>query len=274
MSALYAVMGHPIEHSRSPEIHRRFALQFDVAMEYRKIEARGGSLAEALERFAGEGGRGCNITVPIKEEAARLCDVLGAEARQAGAANTLTLREDGSARGDNTDGLGLLRHLRANLAMNLEGARVLMIGAGGAARGVAPALLSAGIAEIAIVNRTRERSAELARRFAALGRVRILDPEDEDLPEADLVINASSAGMSGQSPGLPPAAAAGSVCVDLAYGPAALPFLSWARQGKARSAHDGWGMLVEQAAESFRIWHGRRPDTEELIRGGGDALTR
>ena len=234
-------------------------------MEYRRIEVRAGELAVALRRFVENGGHGCNITVPLKEEAAGLSEELGPEAKQAGAVNTLTRQEDGRIRGDNTDGLGLLRHLRCNLGMSLEGAVVLMIGAGGAARGVVPTLLTANVDEVAIVNRTQDRALALARRFASLGGVRVVDPEWNRLPAADLVINASSAGLAGQPPALPPSSADGAVCVDLAYGPAALPFLSWARQGKARTVHDGWGMLVEQAAESFAIWHGRRPDTRELL---------
>ena len=234
-------------------------------MEYRRIEVRAGELAVALRRFVEDGGRGCNITVPLKEEAARLSEVLGPEAGQAGAVNTLTRQEDGRVRGDNTDGLGLLRHLRSNLGISLEGAVVLMIGAGGAARGVIPTLLSADIGEVAIVNRTPHRALALADRFASLGGVRVVDPERDRLPAANLVINASAAGLAGQPPALPPSSADGAVCVDLAYGPAALPFLSWARQGNARTTHDGWGMLVEQAAESFAIWHGRRPDTRELL---------
>ena len=234
-------------------------------MEYRRIEVRAGELAEALRRFAEDGGHGCNITLPLKEEAARLSEELGPEAEQAGAVNTLTRQQDGRIRGDNTDGLGLLRHLRSNLGISLEGAVVLMIGAGGAARGIIPTLLSAKTGEVAIVNRTPDRALALAGRFASLGAVRVVDPGRDRLPAADLVINASSAGLADQPPALPTSSADGAVCVDLAYGPAALPFLSWARRGNARAAHDGWGMLVEQAAESFAIWHGRRPDTRELL---------
>ena len=266
-------MGHPVGHSRSPGIHRRFATQLSVAVEYRRIEVRAGELAEALRRFGEEGGHGCNVTVPLKEEAARLSAELGPEAEQAGAVNTLTRLEDGRIWGDNTDGLGLLRHLRCNLGMSLEGAVVLMIGAGGAARGIVPTLLASGIGEVAIVNRTRDRALALARRFASLGGVRVVDPERERLPAADLVINASFAGLVGEPPALPSSGADGAVCVDLAYGPAALPFLSWARRGNARAAHDGWGMLVEQAAESFAIWHGRRPDTRDLLNRQEEAPT-
>lgn len=265
MPALYCVMGHPIGHSRSPGIHHRFASQLGIALEYRQMEVRRGSLAEAVNRFAREGGRGCNITVPLKEEAAMLSDSLSSGARRAGAANTLTFGDGDRIHGDNTDGPGLLRHLQCNLGLELEGASILMIGAGGAARGVIPALLSANVAMLTLVNRTRGRALDLARQFAPLGAIQVADPVAAAPPPADLVINASSAGLAGKAPGLNQSAAAGAHCIDLAYGPAAEAFISWARRGEARSVHDGWGMLVEQAAESFAIWHGHRPDTLKLL---------
>ena len=258
-------MGYPIGHSRSPEIHAHFASQLGLHVEYRRIEVRPGSLAAAIESFRAGGGLGCNITVPLKEEAAGLSEELGPEAEQAGAVNTLTTKAGRRIKGDNTDGLGLIRQLRNNLSVHLEDSQVLIIGAGGAVRGVLPALLDAGVGEIIIVNRTHERAQDLARRFASFGDIRVPAPGSGELPAADLVINASSAGIAGQPPALPPEAAEGALCVDLAYGRAAEPFLAWARDGAARAAHDGWGMLVEQAAESFAIWHGRRPDTRELL---------
>lgn len=268
MQATYAVMGYPIGHSRSPEIHRSFALQQALPMDYRRVAVPAGRLAEEVKRFVRNGGRGCNITVPLKEEAARLSDMLGAEAEMAGAANTLTFREDGTIRGDNTDGLGLLRHLQGNLDARLDGAGVLIIGAGGAARGVLPSLLASGVGTITIANRTRERALQLQRRFAPLGDIRVVPLSGNKHPPFDLVLNASSAGLAGEPPALPPTTAEGALCIDMAYGPPAEPFLAWARAGNAHAAHDGWGMLVEQAAESFAIWHGRRPDTGQLIEAG------
>ena len=265
MQATYAVMGSPIGHSRSPEIHHSFAAQLRLRLEYRRIEVSAGWLAEEVGRFVRNGGRGCNITVPLKEEAARLSGVLGAEAELAGAANTLTFPEEGTIRGDNTDGLGLLRHLQANLGADLEGAAILIIGAGGAARGVLPSLLAAGIGEITIANRTRQRALQLQRRFASLGDIRVVPVSANRQASFDFVINASSAGLAGEPPALAPSVANGALCIDMAYGAPAEPFLAWARAGKASDAHDGWGMLVEQAAESFAIWHGRRPDTSGLI---------
>ena len=142
---------------------------------------------------------------------------------------------------------------------------MLIIGAGGAVRGVLPALLAEGVGETIIFNRTQDRAGELARRFTSLGTIRVAASGNSRLPTVDLIINASSAGISGEPPGLDPVSAKGALCMDLAYGQAAEPFVSWAREGAARAAHDGWGMLVEQAAESFRIWHGTRPDTTELL---------
>ena len=170
--------------------------------------------------------------MPLKEEAAELSDELGPAARQAGAVNTLTAEADGRIRGDNTDGLGLTRQLRNNLSVNLEDSKILIIGAGGAVRGVLPALLTAGVGEILIANRTRKRAEDLSRRFASFGRIRVADPNGEELPAADLVINASSAGMAGQPPALPPAAAEGALCIDLAYGRAA-ELVPWPVREKA-----------------------------------------
>ena len=265
MQPIFAVLGYPIGHSRSPEIHHSFASQQKLRMEYRRIEVPAGKLPEAVRRFVRNGGCGCNVTVPLKEEAAELSDVLGAAADLAGAANTLTFAGDGTIRGDNTDGLGLLRHLQGNLGASLEGAGVLIIGAGGAARGVLPSLLAAGAGPVTIANRTRNRALLLQRRFAPLGDIRVPPLSGIQHPPFDLVLNASSAGMAGEPPALAPTVAGGALCIDMAYGPSAEPFLAWARAGKARDVHDGWGMLVEQAAESFAIWHGRRPDTASLI---------
>ena len=260
-------MGYPVSHSRSPEIHTRFASQFGLDLEYRRIEVAPGSLPAAVASFRAMGGVGCNVTVPLKEEAARLSNELGFEAAQSGAANTLTAIRGGRTRGDNTDGVGLIRQLRENLGVHLEGSKMLIIGAGGAVRGVLPALLAAGSAKIVIVNRTPERARDLARRFACLGEIRVAASDSTELKAMDIVINASSAGMAGLAPSLPSTAAKGALCVDLAYGPAAEPFMAWAQSGGARAVHDGWGMLVEQAAESFSIWHGHRPDTSALIAG-------
>lgn len=267
MPVLCAVMGYPISHSRSPEIHAHFASQFGLDLQYRRIEVAPGSLPAAVASFRAMGGVGCNVTVPLKEEAAGLSDELGFEAARSGAVNTLTTIPGGRTRGDNTDGVGLIRQLRENLGVHLEGSKMLMIGAGGAVRGVLPALLAARAAEIVIANRTVERARDLARRFARLGEIRVAASDRSGLKAVDIVINASSAGMAGLAPSLPATVAKGALCVDLAYGPAAEPFMAWARSGGARAVHDGWGMLVEQAAESFSIWHGHRPDTTALIEG-------
>lgn len=262
----YAVFGNPIAHSRSPWIHRRFAAQTGRRVDYAAILAPRDGFAAALEAFHRAGGRGANVTLPFKEEAWRLADECSTRARRARAVNTLVLRADGTRFGDNTDGAGLLRDLGVNLGLDLAGSRILLLGAGGAARGVLGPLLEAAPAQIHIANRTAERARVLAAEFGAGAAVSAggLDA----LPEGpfDLILNATSAGVGGTLPPLPPGRwAAGAFCYDLAYGPAARPFLDWAKAQGARGASDGTGMLVEQAAESFALWHGVRPQTTEII---------
>ncbi len=257
MGRRYALFGHPVAHSLSPRIHAAFAEQAGVDMDYTAIDTE--DLDAALAAFDGDGA---NITLPHKERAAALCASLSARARRCGVVNTL-VRADGGWHGDNTDGLGLVRDLTDRHRLDLRGRRTLLLGAGGGARGVAPALLDAGIAELFIVNRTAARSDALADVLGEPGRVhpRYFD----DLPalgEFDLVVNATSATRHGELPKLPISLAGRrTTAVDLSYGEAAIPFLAWARAANAREAIDGLGMLVEQAAESFALWHGIRPDT-------------
>jgi len=274
----YAVFGHPVSHSLSPRIHAAFARQAGIALDYRAIESSAGEFSQVLETFAAGGGRGANVTLPLKEVACALCSHVSDRARRAGAVNTLT-RNDGQWHGDNTDGLGLVRDLTGRLALDLRGRRALLLGAGGSARGVAPALLDAGISELIIANRTAERADALA---DALG-----DPErahtrywDDLQTQGDfaLIINATSASR-GDDDGklaLPfQLSTPRTLAVDLNYGEAAIPFLAWARAAGCRDVVDGLGMLVEQAAASFEIWHGTRPDTTPVyaeLRGHDAAL--
>lgn len=281
----FAVFGHPVAHSRSPFIHAAFAAQCGIALDYVRIDASPDGFAGAVDAFAREGGRGANVTLPHKIAAAALCTTLSARARRAGAVNTL-LRlddaDDGAPRweGDNTDGIGLLRDLRERHGLRLDGAHVWLLGAGGAAAGVAPALLDAGVARLSVVNRGQERLAAL---LAVLddARVRGLAWDaanasiDADAPPVDLVINTTAAARGGTDVDWPfPAALArGWTAVDLGYGDAARPFLDAARDHGAASTVDGLGMLVEQAAESFRLWHGVMPDTAPVyaaLRAGVD----
>ncbi|ANX04264.1 shikimate dehydrogenase [Immundisolibacter cernigliae] len=261
----YAVFGHPVGHSKSPQIHAAFAAQTGQSLSYEAIDAPPDGFAEALRDFIEQGGRGCNVTVPFKDEAYRLADRCDALAGQAQAVNTLRVEPGGRLAGFNTDGIGLLRDLTQNLGLVLAGRRVLLVGAGGAAAGIVGPLLAAGIAQLVIVNRTPQRAGDLARRFAAHGPVRAA-PLQAPGSGFDLVLNATAAGLGGRAPDLPVAVfSPETVAYDLVYGPAAGPFLALARQAGAGACHDGLGMLVEQAAEAFWLWRGVRPATAPVI---------
>lgn len=265
MTARYAVFGHPVVHSLSPRIHAAFGSQLGIPMEYAAIDATPDDFAAALSAFAAAGGRGANVTLPLKEAALALCASASGRARRAGAANTLT-RRDGAWHGENTDGIGLVHDLTERRRIDLRARRVLMLGAGGAARGTAPALLDAGIDELWIVNRTPERADALADALGEPGRVHTRYWADlRNLGAFDMVVNATSAGRGG-SMELPfTLATKRTLAVDLSYGEAAVPFLAWAEAAGCEQRIDGIGMLVEQAAESFAIWHGKRPDTDPVF---------
>ena len=261
----YALFGHPIAHSLSPAIHAAFARDRAIRMEYAAIDALPEQFPELLARFAEDGGAGANITLPLKRDAVGLCDTLGDHARRAGAVNTL-VRRDGGWHGLCTDGRGLVRDLTDRNALDLRGRRTLLIGAGGAARGIAPALLDAGIGELFVVNRTPENADALA---DALGEPDRVHPRYFDdlgkLGEFTLIIQATSAPRGSGLPPLPMSLVGNrAVAVDLNYGEVAIPCLAWARASRAQHAVDGLGMLVEQAAESFFYWHGTRPQTDAI----------
>lgn len=266
MTQRFAVFGHPVAHSLSPRIHAAFGRQVGIALDYRTIDATPEALPAALHAFAQAGGGGANITLPLKETAFALCRHVSARARRAGAVNTL-LREGEGWGGENTDGIGLVRDLSQRRALDLRERRTLLLGAGGAARGVAPALLDAGIGELTIVNRTPERADALADALGEPGRV--LTRHLHDLPalgDFDLVINATSAAHGGVLSGLHGGLAnRRTAAVDLSYGEVAVGFLAWARAAGCAVAVDGLGMLVEQAAESFHLWHGVRPETDPVF---------
>lgn len=266
----YAVFGQPIAHSLSPRIHAMFGAQLGIEVDYRAIESGRDDFARALAAFARDGGVGANVTLPLKEDAFALCVARSERAQRCGSVNTLicdgVIRDGGAWRGDSTDGVGFLRDLE-RLGFDRRGRRALLLGAGGAARAVAFALADAGPRELMIVNRTRERTTELARalRFdgvfgCELAQVGTLEGR------YDLVVNATSAGHDGAAFELPARLLErDALCYDLSYGRAAQSFLAWAREAGAKTASDGLGMLVEQAAESFSIWHGRRPDTGAVL---------
>lgn len=263
--ARYAVMGNPIAHSRSPRIHSLFAEQTRQHIEYTAIQVDAGGFRQAVGNFEVNGGKGLNVTVPFKQEAWELADVRSALAERAGAVNTLSF-ESGRVRGDNTDGVGLLRDLQVNHGLQLAGRQVLLLGAGGAARGVLEPLLEAGPARLVIANRTPMRAAELAAAFRDLGPVAGGSFEALAGDSFDLVINATAASLHDEVPPLPAGLlTAQASCYDLMYGARPTAFLRWARAAGARQALDGLGMLVEQAAESFYIWRGVRPDTAPVI---------
>ena len=261
----YAVMGHPIAHSRSPFIHRRFAAETGEAVAYEAILVEPGGFRDAVEHFRARGGRGLNVTIPFKEEAFALSKRRSERAERAGAANTLWF-DDAAVCGDNTDGAGLVRDLMRNLAVNLEGRAVLLLGAGGAARGVIGPLLDERPERLVIANRTAERAVGLARRFEEQGPIRAVAFGMLPAGGFDLVVNATAASLAGD---LPPLARgtlrAGGVAYDMAYAARPTPFVEWAMEEGAAVAADGLGMLVEQAAESFRIWRGREPRTGPVI---------
>ena len=263
----YGVVGYPVSHSRSPVIHRLFALQTRQEIQYELLQVAPEKLEQAIRQFQRTGGKGLNITVPHKRAVSRMCDQLSERASAAGAVNTLAF-QDNEVFGDNTDGIGLLRDLAVNLGINLEGSSILILGAGGATRGVAGPLLEMLPGSLVVANRTPDRAEKLAKHFEGQGPITACS--FDDIPAAkpyDLVINATSAGVQGKTPPYPRAAISrDTFCYDLSYGLNPTPFSVWARKQGARKSVMGWGMLVEQAAESFHIWRGIRPDTEPVLR--------
>jgi shikimate dehydrogenase len=271
--ARYAVIGHPIGHSRSPFIHQRFGAQTARALSYETIDATPAQFASSVAAFFAAGGQGLNITVPHKEAALTVAHALTERARHAGAINTLALQPNGQLLGDNTDGVGLLRDLERNQHVQITGRRVLVLGAGGAARGILAPLLEAQPSEVALFNRTAARAHELLTRFGALGPLRVLSRAQFGPQPFDVVINATAASLAGVAPDLPAQIVNSySICYDLAYGPQDTAFMRWAQQRGCARTIMGLGMLVEQAAESFYLWHGLRPDTASVLAELGAAL--
>ena len=262
----YAVMGNPIAHSKSPEIHALFARQTHQNLRYDAILVPLDGFAAAVDAFQQAGGKGLNITVPFKQQAWQQVDTRSARAELAGAVNTIVFEADGCRRGDNTDGVGLIRDLRENHGVVIAGRDVLVLGAGGAVRGVLGPLLEQAPGSLTVANRTVARAVELADVFAAKN-VAACGFEALAGHQFDLVINGTSASLQGDVPSLPPRLLrAGACAYDMMYGEHPTAFLVWAaRQGAAKTV-DGLGMLVEQAAESFYLWRGVRPRTAAVIR--------
>jgi shikimate dehydrogenase len=276
MSGRYALVGQPVAHSLSPRIHAAFGAQCGIALEYGLIDVAPDDFDAAVAAFARSGGAGLNVTLPHKEAARALCATLSERARRCGAVNTL-IRGSNGWHGDNTDGAGLVHDLTERHRLDLRARKVLLLGAGGAAHGVAPALLDAGIESLWIVNRSPDRADALSDRLGEPGRVHTRYWDDlPNLGVFDMIVNATSAGRSASAMALPSSLATErTLAVDLSYGEAAIAFLSWARSQDCETALDGLGMLVEQAAEAFRLWHGQAPDTDPIyseLRAGAVAL--
>ena len=262
----YAVMGNPIAHSKSPRIHALFAEQTGQILAYDAILVEPGGFASAVQTFVGQGGKGLNITVPFKQEAWRLCPRCSARAGRAQAVNTIRVDDHADLYGDNTDGAGLLRDLTDNHGVAVNAARILVLGAGGAVRGVLEPLLEQQPRALVVANRTVAKAVDLAAQFQDLGPVTGCGFDALAGRSFDLVINGTAASLHGQVPPLPPGVLEpGAVCYDMMYGPEPTAFVQWASAHGAALALDGLGMLVEQAAESFRLWRGLRPRTAPVI---------
>jgi shikimate dehydrogenase len=260
----YAVIGHPVAHSLSPRIHALFARQTQQNLSYAALDVLPDRLESSLSEFFRGGGRGMNVTVPHKEAVVPMLQRLSARAQRAGAVNTIAREADSLLLGDNTDGAGLVRDLTLNLHLTLHGCRILLLGAGGAARGVVGPLVDQRPSELVIANRTPERARALALSWATTGIVRAVAYEAIGAASYDLIINATPAATP--APEIAPVALRpASVCYDMAYGEKESGFMRWARRGGVRDTHDGLGMLVEQAAESFELWRGVRPDTAPVL---------
>lgn len=265
--ANFAVLGNPIKHSKSPIIHKAFAAQFDEDIQYRALRVDVEDFEETVGRFFEAGGAGLNVTVPFKERAYAMAAEVSDRARRAGAANVLVCNEAQQLLADNTDGVGMIRDMVANQGWQIGGRRTLILGAGGAVRGILEPLLRERPAEVFIANRTSARGQSLAAEFADIG-VPISGGGLGDWPDQpwDLIINGTSAGLTGELPDLGDVQLSDRCCCyDMLYGAAPTPFMRWAASHAVWAVSDGLGMLVEQAAESYWLWRRRRPETRPVI---------
>ncbi len=264
----FAVVGNPIKHSLSPRIHTAFARQAGLAIDYRAEQVDLEAFESWVAGFLGGQGRGLNVTLPFKTRAYELADVVSERAELAGAANFLMRDQDGQVLADNTDGKGIVTDMVSNAGWSLRGARILILGAGGAVKGVLPALLAEQPLAVHLVNRTASRAEAIAAGSGQHGIFVTAGGYDTaDRQQWDVIINGTSTGLSGAMPALPAtvALAEEGVCYDMAYGDAAKPFLAWSSERGAKDMRDGLGMLVEQAAESYYLWLGEYPDTQAVL---------
>ncbi|MGH8250370.1 MAG: shikimate dehydrogenase [Steroidobacteraceae bacterium] len=262
----FVLFGHPVSHSWSPFIHGMFARQFDHLVDYKLQDVKPEDFRHALINFFVAGGGGANVTLPHKPAAAEIVNELSARAERAQAVNTIVRRSPTELYGENTDGVGLVTDLVRNLGVDIGGSRMLILGAGGAVRGVLAPLLEQEPREIRIANRTPDRAARLRDDFADLGEISVSGFNEVDDRPWDIVINATAASLAGEVPELPPRTIGrDTVCYDMAYGRGDTAFMRWASERGSTHACKGWGMLVEQAAESYLLWHGVRPATKPVM---------
>ncbi len=263
----YAVMGNPIKHSKSPLIHTEFAKQTDQKIIYQAIHVDLGGFTQAVRNFQANNGKGLNITVPFKIEAFNLVDELSQRAKRAGAVNTIIFEKDGKLKGDNTDGYGLVTDLTTRLNWQIKDKKIVILGAGGASRGVLEPILEQQPTEIFIANRTASKAKDLAEEFSSLGKIQGGSYTGLESFKADIIINATSASLSGEIPPIPESILdSNTKCYDMMYGAKPTAFMDWATQQGVEEVSDGLGMLVGQAAESFYLWRGVRPEVPSVIK--------
>lgn len=263
----YAVFGNPIKHSKSPQIHTLFAEQTGQSLSYTAELAEVGQFNQAIKNFILNNGKGLNVTVPFKEDAWKCATKHSERALRAGAVNTLMLQQDGSLYGDTTDGIGLVRDLVQNHNIQIKGKDILLIGAGGAVRGVLEALMEQQPSSLLIANRTKQKAVQLANDFSDLGQLNGCGLDEMNDMSFDIVINGTSASLQGELLPLPGSLFRknSSCSYDMMYAAQATPFMQWSANNGATKVFDGLGMLVEQAAESFYIWRNVRPETKQVI---------
>ena len=258
----YAVIGNPIKHSKSPEIHLLFADQTSEIISYEKILADENNFSQTATEFFSNGGKGLNVTVPFKNDACEFVDELTDYAKHASAVNTIYIGENNKLIGANTDGIGLLRDLKKSLRIQIENKKILIIGAGGATQGIIEPLLNEQPDQLLIANRTVSKADVIAEQFITFGEVKSCALKEIPKQNFDLVLHATSAGLQGNNVELPTEIiGSNTCCYDLLYSDQDTPFMQWAKQHKAGKVIDGFGMLLEQAAEAFYLWRGKRPDT-------------